>query len=140
MSEKVHTTNYYNAFIEVAEDCPIKAAEIPPQKGNEKTIASLEYEILIKEPYKYTSDEILFHMFAVKHNLPKEELENEKQKFFSKGQPCFRCSPLAKRYGWGIHSNSKGKIAIYAMESDEYKQFLKDKKIQHLKAMRSRRS
>jgi hypothetical protein len=28
----MHTTNYLNTFIEVAEDCPVKAAEIPPVK------------------------------------------------------------------------------------------------------------
>jgi hypothetical protein len=33
------TTNYYNTFIEVAEDCPIKTGEAPPQKVKEKTVA-----------------------------------------------------------------------------------------------------
>lgn len=30
---KTHATNYKNTFIEVAEDCPVKAAEIPPIKA-----------------------------------------------------------------------------------------------------------
>ena len=29
---KRHTTNYADAFIEVAEDCPARAAEAPPPK------------------------------------------------------------------------------------------------------------
>jgi hypothetical protein len=28
----IHTTNYFNTFIEVAEDCPVIVAEVPPQK------------------------------------------------------------------------------------------------------------
>lgn len=49
-----------------------------------------------------------------------------------------RSSPLAKRYGFGIHSDAKGKIALYAMESKEYATFASDN-LKHLKAMRSKR-
>ncbi|MEJ7677002.1 MAG: DUF6157 family protein [Segetibacter sp.] len=63
----------------------------------------------------------------------------KEKKFFSKGQPCFRSSPLPKRYGWGVHSDHEGKMAIFAVESDEYKNFLKDKNLKHLKAMRTKR-
>lgn len=38
---KVHSTNYTNSFISIAEDCKIEAAEIPPIKL-EKTSLSLE--------------------------------------------------------------------------------------------------
>ena len=33
---KTHSTNYYNTFIEIAEDCPAEAGETPPQKWNKK--------------------------------------------------------------------------------------------------------
>ena len=32
---KIHTTNYFNTLICVAEDCPINQAEIPPIKKEE---------------------------------------------------------------------------------------------------------
>lgn len=134
----VKTTNYFDTFIEVAEDCPVKVSEIPPTKS-EKTVANLEYEMLVGQPYRFTSDDVLFYVFAVKKNIAKDSLASERMKFFSKGQPCFRSSPLTKRYGWGVHSNAEGKIAIFAMESKEYNDFLKDKDIKHLKAMRSTR-
>ena len=109
------TTNYYNTFFQVAEDCPVRMAEIPPQK-EDKTIANIEYEMVTKHPYKYTSDEVLFHVFAVKNKVALQSLVIERQKFFSKGQPCFRSSPLTKRYGWGVHNDAEGKIEIYGIE------------------------
>lgn len=136
----MHTTNYHNTFIEVAEDCPVKAAEVPPQK-NEKTIAALQFEMLIDNPYKYTSDDVIFRAFAVKNNISgKAALDEAREKFFSRGQACFRASPLTKRYGWGVHSDAKGRIAIYPMESAEYKKLAKDKSLEHVKAMRSKRA
>lgn len=135
----MHTTNYYNTFIEVADDCPIKAAEIPPIK-NEKTAANIQFEMIMDNPYKYTSDDVLFKVFALKNKVTgQQQMKAERDKFFLKGQPCFRSSPLTKRYGWGIHSDDKGKIAIYPMESSEYKKFAKDKSLAHVKAMRSSR-
>lgn len=135
----MHTTNYYNTFIEVADDCPIKAGEIPLQKGNDKTMANLQFDIIKDNPYKYTSDEVLFEVYAIRNKIRDKEIEIEKKKFFSKGQPCFRASPLTKRYGWGVHSDQEGKIALYAVESDEYKNFSKDRNLKNVKAMRSKR-
>ena len=33
--------NYYNTFIEIAEDCPLSAAEIPLQKGEAQSVANI---------------------------------------------------------------------------------------------------
>jgi len=133
------TTNYYNTFIHIAEDCPVKSAEIPPQKDGEKTAATIQFETIKQNPYKFTSDDILFSVYAIKNKLGSKEKEKEREKFFSKGQPCFRSSPLTKRYGWGVHSNAEGKIAIYEVESAEYKKLSNDKTLKHLNAMRSKR-
>jgi hypothetical protein len=35
-------------------------------------------------------------------------------------------STLAKRYGWGIHNNAEGKVALIAVESGDYKRLMKD--------------
>src|SRR5688500_4446588 len=100
------TINYTDTFIEVAEDCPVLLAEIPPQKGDFKTVANLQYEMIKNNPYKFTSDDVIFAVYATRNDIPKKEFDKEKEKFFSKGQACFRSSPLAKRYGWAIHSDS----------------------------------
>ncbi|MEX1135829.1 MAG: DUF6157 family protein [Balneolales bacterium] len=134
------TTNYHNTFIEVAEDCPVNTGEVPPIKGNNQTAANIQYELISGNPYKHTSDDVIFHVFAVKQDLSVEALTSEREKFFSKGQPCLRSSPLAKRYGWGIHSNVEGKVAIYALGSDEYGKLANDNNLKHHNAMRSKRS
>ena len=135
----MHTTNYINTFISIAEDCPATTAQIPPDKAGEKTIAGLQFEIVKKNPYKYTSDDVLFQVHAIRNEITKGEMAKERENFFSKGQACFRSSPLGKRYGWGVHSDDKGRIAIYPMESPEYKKLAKDKGLEQTKAMRSKR-
>jgi hypothetical protein len=137
---KIFTTNYQNSFLEIAEDCPVEKGEIPPLKKTGKTTADIQYDILHNNPYKYTSDEILFQCYIIKQEIQENDLTETREKFFSKGQACFRASPLTKLYGWGIHYNSEGKMALYGCETKEYKTFLKDKKIKLLKALRSKRN
>lgn len=136
---KTHSTNYLNTFIAIADDCPTDKGEVPPQKGDTKTIANIQYEILKKNPYQFTSDDVLFEAFAQRNELTNSELKKAREQFFSKGQPCFRASPLTKRYGWGIHNNADGKIAMYACDSPQYKKFLTDKNIKVVKAMKTTR-
>ncbi|GIP32019.1 DUF6157 family protein [Paenibacillus sp. J2TS4] len=132
--------NYYDTFIETAEDCPVTAAEVPKTKGDSKTIPVLQYELIANHPYKYTQEDVLFEVFAQRNNIPAEQKQAAREKFFSKGQPCLRTSSLGKRYGWGIHNDAQGKVALYACESEEYKKLVNDKSIKHFKAMRSSRT
>ncbi|MEJ7677003.1 MAG: DUF6157 family protein [Segetibacter sp.] len=83
------TTNYYNTFIEVAEDSLIEAAEIPPKKGTERTAANIQFEIISDNPYKYTSDDVLFQVFAEKNKVTGKELISEREKIFFKGTTLF---------------------------------------------------
>ena len=135
----MHTTNYYNTFIEIAEDSNTDRGEMPPLKGDKKTVANLQFEMLYENPYKFTSDEVLFGVFAERKEFEQGEMEEQREHYFSKGQPCFRASPLTKQYGWGIHANEEGKIAMYGAETKDYKKFLQDKSIKKVKAMRSKR-
>jgi len=134
---KIHTTNYTDTFIEVAPDCPATCGEVPPTNENAKTIASIQFEMIEKHPYQYTSDDILFQVYAERNDLTKSEYKQAREHFFSKGQPCFRSSPLTKRYGWGIHSDKDGKIAIYGCDTTEYKKKSSDTTLKVIKAMRS---
>lgn len=134
---KLHTTNYKNTFIEIAEDCPTTNGEVPLTKGNTKTVATIQFEMVKKNPYKFTSDDILFQVYADRNDLTKNEYKKAREQFFSKGQPCFRASPLTKRYGWGVHYDHEGKMAIFGAESVEYEKFSKDKTLKVVKAMKS---
>ncbi|MDN3693446.1 DUF6157 family protein [Chryseobacterium tructae] len=135
---KLHTTNYINTFIEVAEDCPVSQAQIPPDK-KEKTLANLQYEKISKHPYQYSSDDIIFECYAFKNDISENEKQEARNQFFSKGQACLRSSPLAKRYGFGFHHNKEGKVALFPIESKEYQNLLNNPDIAKTKAMRSKR-
>jgi hypothetical protein len=96
---KTHTTNYFNTFIEIAEDTKVTCGTIPPSKSDNKTIAELQYQLIAKHPYVYSSDDVLFQVFAERNELTSSELAAAKATFLSKGQACFRASPLTKSYG-----------------------------------------
>jgi hypothetical protein len=134
------STNYFNTLIEIAEDCPVANGEIPPVRGTKKSVANLQFEMLHQHPYEFSSDDVLFSVFATRKGIPDEELAEQRAIFFSKGQPCFRASPLTKRYGWGIHSNEAGKIAMVDVESEVYQNLAADESIIKTKAMRSKRA
>ncbi|MBX2817791.1 MAG: hypothetical protein KTR24_17430 [Saprospiraceae bacterium] len=136
---KIHSTNYANVLIEVAEDCPIDFGQPPPEKGDKKTVANHQFSMLHDKPYAYTSDDVLFTVFARRKGFSEVDFVSERARFFSKGQPCFRASPLTKRYGWGVHSNADSKIALYAVDSKEYQDLLADPSVKKVKAMKSRR-
>lgn len=133
---KIHTTNYFNTFIEVAEDSKTNCGTQPPAK-NKKTVAEMQYELVVNNPYKFTSDDIFFQVFADRNDLTESQYNQARLQFFSKGQPCFRASPLPKIYGYGIHHDNAGKVALYGMETDEYKHLIADTKIKKVKAMKS---
>jgi hypothetical protein len=44
---------------------------------------------------------------------------------------------LTKTYGFGVHSDSEGKVALFGMETENYQLFLADTKIKKVKAMKS---
>ncbi len=136
----MESTNYFNTFIEIAEDSSAQAGQIPPSKGDKKSVANLQFEMLYERPYQFTSDDVLFSVFATRKGIPKNKLDEQRTIFFSKGQPCFRASPLTKTYGWGIHSDEHGKIAMYGVETDRYQQLAADESVAKKKAMRSKRA
>jgi len=136
---KTHSTNYYNTFIEIAEDCPVDKGTIPPMKSDEPTIANLQFEMLINHPYKFTSDDVIFQVYAFKNDIAESDLELCRQKFYSKGQACMRTSPLTKRYGWGVHADEFGRIALLGYETEEYQKLASDPELAHTRGMKNKR-
>lgn len=133
------TTNYANTLIEVAEDCPATDSETPPI-GAKRTIAALQYELIANHPYRYTSDDVLFEVYAIRNAIAGDARTVEREAFFAKDQPCLRSSPLGKRYGWGIHHDQDGRVALVPVGSPDYDALLRDASLKHVKAMRSRRA
>lgn len=134
----MHSTNYSNAFISVADDCPAATSTVPPDR-EVPTIARLQYEMMIQDPYRYTSDEILFSVHVRRKQVPPTDLEAARQMYFSKGQACLRSSPLVKQYGWGIHHDPNSRVALIPREADAYQRLAQDPNIRQVKAMKNRR-
>lgn len=132
-----HTTNYLDTFIEVAADTKVVCGTKPPVREGKMTIAALQFDLIFEHPYKYSSDDILFQVFVIRNKIKKSEQKNARAAFFSKGQPCLRASPLTKTYGFGLHADHEGKIALYGMETKAYEKFVADKKLKKVKAMRT---
>jgi Family of unknown function (DUF6157) len=140
LQEFDESMNYYDTLIEIADDCPATEARVPRARGGKKTKAVVEYELLVEHPYMYTEEDIAFEVYAVLHDIPKAIWPKERKKFLSKGHPHLRVSALAKRYGWGIHNDAEGKIALIAVESPEYKRLMNDPRTTKIKAFRSTRA
>lgn len=135
------TTNYVSTFIEIAEDCPVDVAAIPPVKdGAAKTVAALQYELIAENPYRYTSDDVIFEVHAQRRGIAAEDRAAQREAFFAGPQACLRSSALGKRYGWGIHHDAEGRIALVAAGSEEYEALAAADGVAHVKAMRSRRA
>lgn len=137
---KSHSTNYHDTFIRTAEDSSASAGEVPPFKPEKRSVAYMQHEILDGHPYEFTSDDVFFEVYAQRNGIPENERESAREEFFSRGQPCFRASPLTKRYGWGVHSDSKGRVALYGVETDEYARLAASPDLRVIAAMRSKRS
>jgi hypothetical protein len=133
-----HTTNYFDTFIEVAEDCPTEHAQEPPI-AESPSIAALHYRLIAEQPYSRTSDDVIFETYALRAGVAVNDAL-ERALFFSVGRPCLRSSPLGKRYGWGLHHDDQGRVALVARESDEYALRTADPDIAHTRAMRSKRA
>lgn len=117
----MHTTNSRDTFIAIAPDSQT-AQGVIPAKSESPTVAYLTHLMISQNPYKYTSDDVIFTVFADRKNIPAPEREAARAAFFARGQACLRASPLGKQLGWGVHSDEEGRLALYAVDTAEYRQ------------------
>src|SRR4051812_40091738 len=133
--------NHWQTLIAVADDCPVSAAVVPVARGGRKTIAVIQYELLSTSPYKYTSAQVLFECSMRHQGLAAAGLKTQPlalwDAFFAKPQACLRASALPKKYGFGLHCDADGKVALCAMESADYRRLSRSKTVQVFKAMPS---
>lgn len=132
-----HTTNYFDTFIAVSPDTLTADAIMPPKPG---TVAAMQHERLLAAPYAMTSDDLLFEIFADRSGISGEDRGAARAEFFSKGQPCLRSSPLVKSYGWGIHHDGDGRIALVGSGSEAYEEMQQRSDLTQLVGMRSKRA
>jgi hypothetical protein len=134
-----HTTNYEQTFIAIADDSNAERGTMPPSKHENPSIAARTWRMIADHPYAYTSDDVIFTVWADRREIPVPERPAARAEFFSTGQACLRASDLGKKYGWGIHHDEQGRVAIYGVESPEYAAFVANPAVKTVKAMRSSR-
>jgi Family of unknown function (DUF6157) len=139
MKTKIHSTNYQNTFIVVAPDCDAVCGTEPPSR-EPPSVAELTFRMIRDAPYAHTSDDVVFGVWATRNGVIGKARATARQAFFAKGQPCLRASDLTKKYGWGVHANADARIAVFGVETPEYRAFAKEKSTLSIKiAMRSTR-
>ncbi|MGE7651183.1 DUF6157 family protein [Peribacillus frigoritolerans] len=131
--------SYKNTLITISEDSKVSSAKVPVIRNEKPTIAYIEHDLINNNPYKFTQEDVQFKTYLIKNQMEAENAAELREQFFSKSKACFRASPLVKTYGWGIHYNNQGKIAIYDFNSEMYNLLLKQDDITKLKGMRSKR-
>lgn len=113
-----------DTFIKVAPDSPAMYSVIPVSRGEQKTVPVIQYELLTASPYSFTLNELIFEVFVQHKNISSTNLEQRRDELwneiFRQPQPCMRTSSLPKKYGWGVHYDHAGKIALHALESEMY--------------------
>ena len=112
-------TNYTSAFILVSPDTKVTAGTVP---ANPSSVAGHQYELLSAAPYKWTSDEFLFEVYARRHSVTPDFRDRAWKEFSAKSHACLRASPLVKSFGWGIHHDHESKIALVGMETERYRE------------------
>ncbi len=133
----MHTTNYVNTLITVSPDTKAVAATTPPT--GKASIAEMQFAMMHGHDYELTSDDVIFTVFADRNGVVAKDRAAARDQFFSKGQPCLRTSPLAKSYGWGIHADATGRVALVPMESSEYANLIADEATVKRAAMKASR-
>jgi len=131
--------NYFDTLIAVAADCPATESSVPPRNEAKPTIAAEHYRLLAEHPYQLTSEDLIFQVYADKQGIPEDERPVAREEYFSVGRACLRTSPLAKKYGWGLHSDSEGRLALVGMETPEYEKLASSDTTKVVRAMRSSR-
>ena len=116
--------DYVDTFLAVAEDCPATEGTVPPAGRSAPSVGARLHALLAAAPYRYTSGDVLFTVFADRCGIPEEERPAARREFYAKSQPCLRSSPLGKRYGWGIHADGAGRLALVGVGTDEYAAFV----------------
>lgn len=124
------TTNYRDTLITASPDTPVSIGTIPEKP---ETVAGVQHTLLAGRPYALTSDDLL-HAAHLERGGDKD-----RESFFAKPQACLRASPLVKQFGWGIHHDGEGRIAMVAMEGEDYARLLADPAVKKTPGMRRSR-
>ena len=125
-------TPYTNMLVTVAPDSTANEAVEPPLLKNGKaTEARAIWEILLREPYKWLWSELIL---KVRQDAGKTSVA----RIIKDATDGLLSSQLPKKYGWGINHDEEGRVALVAVDSDEYKKLESDPKVKKIHAFRNK--
>lgn len=118
-----------DTFVQVAQDCPVTVGVIPTTKPKAKpSIHAIQYDLLSASPYRFTLEDLIYEVHIRHKDIPREQVELHgdriRAELFQKSHPCMRASMLPKKFGWGVHYDSDGRLALYGMETEKYREFV----------------
>jgi hypothetical protein len=131
--------NYFDTLIAIADDSPVSEPVVPPRNDAKPTIAAEQYRLLADRPYELTSEDVIFEVYADKQAIPHDERPAAREAYFATSRACLRTSPLAKKFGWGLHSDDQGRLALVGAGTERYRELASDPGTKTVKAMRSSR-
>jgi hypothetical protein len=87
---------------------------------------------------------VIFAVWAERQEIAEHDREGARVSFYSKPRACLRSSDLCKRFGWGVHADRDGRIALYPVDSPDYQALASGRApdggmVKVVAAMRSRR-
>ena len=116
-----------DAFVLVAPDCPVNVAVPPPAGGDHPTVPAVQYELLTAHPYTLTLRDLIYETHVRRAGLrglmtaaARAAIEAG---LFAKPVACMRASALPKKYGWGVHYDGQGRLALHGVGTAEYRAF-----------------
>lgn len=116
----MENVDYTDTFITVAPDSTATEGVVPLPKGDTPTVASATYALVSAQPYRYRSSDVIFAVWADRQGIRENDREQARIEFFHKPRACLRSSDLCKKFGWGIHADAHGRLALYPVDSPEY--------------------
>lgn len=140
----MESVDYTDTFIAVAPDTAAAAGVVPVPRPQGPTVGSATYDLLAPNAYRFRSSEVIFPVWADLQEVPAEERDVAWEGFFSEPRARLRSSDLGKRFGWGIHADENGRIALHGLGTLEYERLASSRTpdgwpVKVVAAMRSRR-
>lgn len=74
--------SYKNTLITISEDSKAVAAVVPSLRNGKPTIASIEYDLIKNNPYKYTQEDVQFKTYLIKNQIEEENVDELREQFF----------------------------------------------------------
>ena len=97
------------------------------KQGDGETRDMVQYRVLVQNPYFYDYESFLHKVHVDERGKKNLKLDTYK----------LEACELAKRWGWCIHADEEGRLALVGYGSDKYNALLKDESIEQKQAYKS---